>query len=134
MTSSTQSVILIRGLPGSGKSTLASLIATRAHYIHLETDQYFVDYYTGKYRFEPSKIKEAHEYCQSRFKIALEHRSQGVVVSNTFTQKWELQFYLDQCELHGIIPQIITCEGQFQNIHGVPEEKIAQMRARWEHL
>ena len=133
MTSS-PSVILIRGLPGSGKSTLASLIAARAHYIHLEADQYFVDYYTGKYRFDASKLKEAHEYCQSRFKIALDHNSQGIVVSNTFTQKWELQFYLDACEVHGIRPQIITCEGRFENIHGITEDKIAQMRARWEYL
>lgn len=131
----TSSVILIRGLPGSGKSTLAKqLIFGRPKANHFEADDYFVDFYTDKYRFDATKIKEAHNYCQIRFKQALERVSELIVVSNTFTKKWELQFYLDQCELHGIRPQIITCEGKFENIHGVPKDKIAQMRARWEPL
>jgi len=131
----TSSVILIRGLPGSGKSTLAKqLIFGRPKANHFEADDFFVDYYTGKYRFDSTKIKQAHEYCQTRFKHALERQCELIVVSNTFTQKWELTPYIQLCEFHNIRPQIITCDSRFKNIHGVPEDKIAQMRARWEYL
>jgi hypothetical protein len=29
---------------------------------------------------------------------------------------------------------IIECKGTFKNVHGVPIEKIEQMRANWENL
>lgn len=124
--SSPQSVILIRGLPGSGKSTLAKLLASQG-FVHLEADDYFLR------PDDPAKLQEAHRICQKSFSHFIGF-ARNIVVSNTFTKKWELQFYLDTCEVHGIRPQIITCEGKFENIHGVSEDKIAQMRARWEYL
>ena len=128
-------VILIRGLPGSGKSTLAKQLCIGSAGVHLEADQFFVDYYTGKYHFKPEKIKEAHGYCFKRFQIALsEERIKKIVVSNTFTQLWEMQPYFTACDVHSIRPQIIHCEGRFENIHGVSEDKIEQMRARWEPM
>lgn len=128
---STSSVILIRGLPGSGKSTLAKLLAQQG-FVHLEADDYFLRP-DGSYQFDATKLQEAHRICQKSFSHFMGF-GRNIVVSNTFTRKWELQFYLDLCEAHGIRPQIITCEGRFENIHGITEDKIAQMRARWEYL
>ena len=55
-----KTLYLLRGLPGSGKSTLAKSIGG----IHIEADQYFME--DGEYKFDGSKIKLAHNYCQSQ--------------------------------------------------------------------
>ena len=40
---------------------------------------------------------------------------------------------LEWLKEYGIVPQIITCEGSFRNIHNVPEEVIEKMKARFEY-
>ncbi len=117
---------LIRGLPGSGKSTMARhrLAIGEADY-HFEADQYFN--YNGHYHFDPSKIKDAHLWCQAEVRAALA-MGYRVVVSNTFTQRWEMAPYLEMCpDAH-----ILTATGNYTNVHGVPAEVIERMRARWE--
>lgn len=129
-------VILIRGLPGSGKSTLAEMIL-ESFFPEMrgwhEADHFFEK--LGK--FDPSKLQEAHELCKLNFEkdlltfLAKDFNS-CVIVSNTFTQKWEMQPYLDLCKNLGIEPQIITCKGNFKSVHNVPEATIEKMRQRWE--
>lgn len=121
-------LILIRGLPGSGKSTLAKKFIG---YYHLEADQYFM--HKGEYGFNPRKIKDAHQWCQQATRTFLEAGG-NVVVSNTFTQKWELEPYLELATEFNIIPTILEVKGNFQNIHGVPDEIIEKMKSRWESL
>lgn len=121
-------LVLIRGLPGSGKSTMAK---SMAGYLHIETDMFFVTPYEG-YKFDPRRISEAHSWCQRLTKYAL--KTVNVVVSNTFTQKWEMQPYFDMGAELGIPVRVIEATGNFQNIHGVPEAAIERMRARWEEL
>ena len=82
-------LFLLRGVPGAGKTTLAKSIGGT----HLESDMYFVDSITGEYIFNPNKLKDAHQWCQESvlsFMIAGESK---IVVSNTFTQKWEMDPY-----------------------------------------
>ena len=61
-------LILLRGLPGSGKSTLAKIIlqlrSTDEPEV-LSADDFFEDK-EGEYNFDPTKLKEAHNYCQFR--------------------------------------------------------------------
>lgn len=121
-------LVLIRGLPGSGKSTLAK---SMQGYMHFEADMYFTR--DGEYIFDHSKIKDAHAWCQWWVKDNLS-RGYKVVVSNTFTQKWEMQPYLDMAEHLGVPVRIIEANGNFQNMHGVPDEAIERMRARWEEI
>lgn len=120
-------LVLIRGLPGSGKSTLAK---SMAGYLHIETDMYFIE--NGEYKFDSSLIAEAHRWCQRLTKYAL--KTVSVVVSNTFTQKWEMQPYFDMAAELGVPVRVIEATGNFKNIHGVPEAAIERMRARWEEL
>lgn len=124
----TQKLILIRGLPGSGKSTLAKQLQGFKHY---EADMFHMK--DGVYCFDPAKVREAHSWCQQKTKEALE-AEENVVVSNTFTRKWELEPYLTMAHTFGISVQIITVKGNFGNIHGVPEEVIADMKKRWEEV
>lgn len=115
-------LILVRGLPGSGKSTFASGLIGFSHY---EADMYFAR--TGQYLFDATKLKDAHKWCLESAKKDLED-GKDVVVSNTFTRKWEMQQYLD----FSPDADIITMHGNYNNIHGVPESIIENMRQRWE--
>lgn len=118
---------LIRGLPGSGKSTLAKALCNSFDCAaHFEADEYFVAP-DGVYRFDPSLLNDAHAWCLDNARLHL-RAGRIVIVSNTFTRIWEMQSYLDL----GYKTQVITCEGNFGNVHGVPEAAIARMRQRWE--
>src|SRR5689334_8235811 len=117
-------LVLIRGLPGSGKSTMAKTLA-KIGYKHFEADMFF-DGPEG-YAFDREKLKLAHAWCLALAAAALRDGC-DVVVSNTFTQRWEMDDYLRLVER----PWIITAEGNFGNVHGVTEEAIERMRARWE--
>ncbi len=142
-------LILIRGLPGSGKSTLAKKIIEdgradpehQEHYACFEADMYFherkegdpIGHGSGEYKFDPKKIGDAHAWCQHETKRRL---SQGinVIVSNTFTTKWELEPYVKMAKELGAKIEIMETKGNFQNVHGVPEATITKMAARWESL
>lgn len=118
-----QEVVLIRGSAGSGKSTYA-----KSHYpnhVHLEADMYFS--LSGIYKFDASKLRYAHEWCQNEFKKAL-LSGKNVVVSNTFIKLWEMKFYLDYCKNNNILHKVIRLTTQFTNVHGVPTDKVEQMR------
>jgi adenylate kinase family enzyme len=122
-------LILIRGLPGSGKSTLAAKIVVETGAEHYEADQYFMR--DDEYRYDPSKIKNAHAWCQNKTLTALQ-ANKTVIVSNTFTTAKELRSYFEIAKSLGIVPEVIVARGKFKNIHGVPDDKLAAMAARWQ--
>jgi predicted kinase len=127
-------LILIRGVPGSGKSTLARKIkyALSSNFgLHIEADYFFINN-DGEYRFDPSKIKAAHNWCQVQTEYALKNGA-SVIVSNTFTQLWEMQPYFEMAKKHVAEVVVYLCQGNFENVHGVPDVKVKQMRARFEY-
>ena len=121
---------IIRGLPGSGKSTLAKTLQ-KENVIEnfFEADMYFIE--NGEYNFNPSKIKYAHEWCFMSVVNSLMGEA-DTAVSNTFTQKWEAQRYIDFCKENEIDVHIITCTNEYGSIHAVPEESMKKMRDRFE--
>lgn len=123
---------IIRGLPGSGKSTLAKALVAATGACHYETDMFF-DHPVNGYQFNPHKIKEAHSWCQSMIEATMRDGC-DVIVSNTFTQQWEVQPYIDLAEQYGYQVQIIECKADFGNVHGVPSDAIERMRKRWESV
>lgn len=122
------SMILVRGLPGSGKSTIAKNLI--GWYWHLETDMFWMK--DGEYKFEPTRLREAHQWCQNETRTILT-RGFSPVVSNTFTTKKELKAYFDIAKEFGIVPQVILCQGQWTNVHNVPENVLNQMAGRFEY-
>jgi len=119
---------IIRGLPGSGKTTVAKTEYSDA--IHCEADQYFTDE-NGNYNFNPGKLADAHEACQKCAQDGLESGN-DVVVSNTFTQCWEMEPYLSMADDAGADVEIRTESGDYGNIHDVPEHVIESMKNRFE--
>ena len=124
-----KNLILLRGLPGAGKSTLANAIGG----VHFEADMYFEDE-NGNYNFDGSKIRDAHAWCQNKVRLSMESGVEKIVVSNTFTQEWEMEHYNTLAEVNGYMVHSVICENRHdgKNAHGVPDDKLAQMKARFE--
>jgi predicted kinase len=131
-------LFLVRGISGSGKSTFANHIWNE--YAICEADKYFVDKETKEYKFDTSKLKEAHEWCRNEVEIRMkDHQANPqfypeIVVSNTFTQEWEMQAYIDLASKHGyqVVSLIIENRHGNSNIHSVPAETLEKMRKRFE--
>jgi predicted kinase len=124
---------LLRGLPGAGKSTLAKSLGGR----HIEADQYFIRGLDDVYTFDASKLKNAHEWCQLTVESHMMNSYDGlynkITVSNTFTQEWEMQPYFDLAEKYGYRVYSLIVENRHGGVneHGVPEEKLVQMKNRF---
>ena len=121
-------LFLLRGLPGSGKSTLAKSLAG----CHVEADMFFMK--GDEYKFDVSKLSEAHKFCQNKTASYMYTNWPRVVVSNTFTQEWEMQPYYELAEKYGYKVYSLIVENRHGGIneHGVPEEKLEQMKNRFE--
>jgi len=119
---------LLRGLPGSGKSTLAKSLAG----CHVEADMHFMK--DGEYEFDPSKLSEAHQWCQNKTASYMHTNWPRVVVSNTFTQEWEMKAYYKLAEKYGYTVYSIVVENRHGgvNSHGVPDDKLEQMKDRFQ--
>ena len=123
-------LFILRGLPGSGKSTLAKSIGG----LMFEADMYFLDA-DGNYNFDATKLREAHDWCRRNVYNGMTVLNQSrIIVSNTFTQEWEMQVYFDLAEQHGFTVFSLIVENRHgnSNIHGVPDDKLEIMRNRFE--
>jgi predicted kinase len=120
---------IVRGIPGSGKSTFAKTLGG----IHYEADMFFIDPTTGEYKFDGSKIKLAHSWCMIQTQKAMVDGEPKIVASNTFTQEWEMETYFKLAEENGYKVFTIIVENRHGNTneHNVPEDKIEQMKNRF---
>jgi predicted kinase len=121
-------LFLLRGLPGSGKSTLARSLGG----MHMEADKYFMS--SGKYEFDASQLRDAHNWCQNAVRVGMETQGQKIVVSNTFTQEWEMDPYYKLAEQYGYRVHSLVVENRHEGVneHGVPADKLEQMKNRFE--
>lgn len=87
----------------------------------------------GEYKFDITKIKEAHEWCQQKVRDCL-LRGKYCIVSNTFVKLWEVQIYQDICYALGAGIHIMEALGNYGSVHNVPVETIERMRSTWEEL
>jgi hypothetical protein len=129
---------LVRGVPGSGKSTFAKHIWN--NYAICEADQYFVDKETGEYKFNPDEIKIAHQWCKDEVETRMKDNQVNpqyypeIVVSNTFTQEWEMEPYFKLAEKYGykVFSLIVENRHGGENQHGVPSDKVQAMKDRFQ--
>lgn len=122
-------LVIVRGPSGFGKSTLANKEFVSKGFYHLEADMFFME--GGTYKFNPGKLKDAHAWCQKQTELFL-RTGKSVVVSNTFTKKWEMSFYLELATKMGIPVKVIRMTKEYGNTHGVPAAIVKQMVERME--
>lgn len=120
-------LFLLRGLPGSGKSTLAKEIGGA----HFEADMFFME--NGEYRFDVTKLRDAHNWCRHSVMDAMIAEEPKVIVSNTFIQEWEMEAYYLLAEELGYIVFSLIVENRHGGIdvHNVPEEALERMEDRF---
>lgn len=121
-------LILFRGLPGSGKSSLAESLCEDVW----STDLYFERH--GEYVFDSQKIHQAHQWCQAHVEKSMIDKSPIIGVANIFTQEWEMRAYFTLASKYEyqISTVIVENRHESENIHGVPFDKIKQMKDRFE--
>ena len=128
---------LVRGLPGSGKSTFANFVWNE--YAICEADKFFYDK-EGNYNFDATKLRIAHQWCRNQVETRMKDNQINyqfyphIVVSNTFTQEWEMEEYYKLAERYGYKVFSIIVENRHDGVnqHGVPDDKLQQMKNRFE--
>ena len=118
-------LVLVRGIPGAGKSTYARKLSNT--HVHYESDMFMVNTH-GAYDFDASKVAETHKRCFEGVSNALS-LGYNVVVSNTFTQRWEMQKYIDL----QYYTRIVVLDGGYDSVHNVPKDKVALMKRHFDH-
>lgn len=128
---------IVRGLPGSGKSTFAEALVS-SDFLVCEADKYFI--VDGEYKFDATKLKQAHEWCRNKVETYMKDSLvndqfyREIAVSNTFTQEWEIEAYYKLAEQYGYMVFSIIVENRHGGVneHGVPADKLEQMKNRFE--
>lgn len=124
-------LIMMQGASGSGKSTMAKQLQSIYNAVIYSTDELFI--VDGEYKFKPELLGLNHKKNLDRTIKALE-AGVTVIVDNTNTQRWECKPYVEAAIKLGHEIQFVRCSGQYQNVHGVPDFKVEQMRNRLEDL
>ena len=152
-------LILVRGVPGCGKTTIADMLSSCGRSVLFCTDDMFMvpgceersdgDMIEhdctgpGGYQFNPSKLSEYHAATVGKVKDSMIdekyddecfHSYDTIIVHNTFTQKWEMDPYLELAKEYDWKVHTIIVENRHgsKSIHGVPEEAIDRMKERFE--
>jgi len=105
-------VFLMRGLPGSGKSFLVNAITelyNECKPVICTADQFFYDK-NGIYRWDPMRLKDAHEFCQTTFKNALKEGKKMIIVDNTNVTAWEMRHYFIPASRASYTYRVIVAE------------------------
>jgi predicted kinase len=141
-------VIILSGLPGSGKSTWAEKFKKEHpdnQVVIISSDRQFVGE-DGVYRFDPSKIKEAHgnslRYyisCVERLYLTTTH-DVTIIVDNTNLTVEDIAPYYAVADawnvsmvhvLHINPPKEGPLSAHARNVHGVPLQTFVRMTQNW---
>lgn len=127
-------MFIMRGVPGSGKSTLVqhllerypeAVVCSADHYMHSENDT--------EYKFDASKLSEAHEKCQQKAQSSCEDYCPVIVIDNTNIRRWEMTKYRDLARYYNYLVVLLVprtnwshdpVECARRNAHGVSAEII----------
>lgn len=136
-------VYLMRGLPGHGKSSVAEVLKA-GHPEHragnvwtCSADDFFVQP-DGRYAWDPAKLKDAHEACQSKFRAALESNVPVVIVDNTNVRRKDFAYYKTLAVEFGYqffevaVGNHDVDESVRRNKHAVPRATLEKMAEAWE--
>ena len=128
-----KSLILLRGISGAGKSTLAKVLSEGNTYPICCADDFFTDL-DGNYSFDFSKLGQAHQECRNKCETYMKMGVEKVIIANTNTREKEFAIYYELAEKFGYVVFSLIVENRHngKNIHGVSDEKVEEMKARFE--
>ena len=131
VSSRTLTVTILQGPPGGGKSTRARALADLTGAVICSADDHMLE--GGKYVFRAWKLPLAHHACRMMAQAALA-KGLSVVIDNTNIRAWEARPYVEMALAAGAMIVFERIDGGFTSTHGVPADKVAQMRASMEVL
>lgn len=119
--------IVLRGVPGVGKSTYAQTHGCAV----VSADNYFSS--NGEYKFNASKLPEAHGQCFRAAISVMTHGQRNLVIDNTNIQREELAPYMLLAQALGYAVEIHDCHPiggidsiATRNVHGVPPGRVLE--------
>ena len=120
-------LIVLRGVSGSGKTSVAHLF----NGYMVAADDYFIDDY-GNYRFDASRLHEAHIYCKEKVQRWMQFDNTPIVVHNTNTLEREIKPYFDLADRYGykVFSLIVENRHGSSDIHGVPHDTKVKQEIR----
>lgn len=135
-------LIIMRGAPGCGKSHLSRQIvemtvgSTYSNYqTHIfSTDDFYM--VNGHYRYEKTRLPEAHEWNQRRVSTVAKQGLSPIIVDNTNIEIWEMEPYAKTAIYNGYYLEIMEPKTPWarkayqlakRNIHSVPVTVIRRM-------
>lgn len=129
-------LFVVRGPSGTGKSTIAKHLGGVPDVNWFEADNFF---YTDEgYKFDPSKLGQAHKFCKHGVEAAMENLIPIIIVSNTGTRIREISHYLKLAEEKGYRVIVFRTPGPWKvselserNVHDVPDENIQAQIERY---
>ena len=128
------------GATGKTGPPMESWADTPPLWVVASADNYFVNA-EGEYRFDQSRIGDAHSWCKKLVSKALASGVALVIVDNTATRLFEYGHYLSEASRRSYGSRVaeIACPNEAtarifaaRNSHGVPPEKVLEMWRRWE--
>ncbi len=125
--------IILRGAPGSGKSTWAANYANyeTAPCWVVSTDKFFIND-NGEYIFDVKKLGYNHRLAFEEFQRAVNERFPTVILDNTNIRIRDYKKYVDTARNTGYTIVQKVFNGGYVNTHGVPLEKVEEMRQRFQ--
>ena len=132
-----KTVVIMRGCQGSGKSTYVKDNFTNADFV-VSADSYFE--VNGVFRFDGSKLQEAHNRCLRLFVDTVQRGVQTVVVDNINSLPVHFAPYGALAEAYGYRVRVVTLmidpeKAAARNIHGVRLKKVLSVHQDvWKRL
>jgi len=122
-------VIILRGVSGAGKSTVAKLFNTKAI---CSADDYFMR--NGEYKWYGAGLRYAHAWCERKCELFMKAGAEVIVIDNTSVKAKDSKAYYVLAKEFDYVVHSIIVENRHNgvNSHGVPEQSVDKMRARFE--
>jgi len=127
-------LILMRAAPGSGKSTWVrdNILSKFPNAVVCSADDFFIRLGNGEYIFESSLLFAAHNQCFRRARKAMERSEMLIVIDNTNIKRRDYERYVECAKENGYMVYQKVVDGNFNNVHGVPDEKVNLMKKNFE--